>query len=153
VRVVHPSHPLSGQVVKVIRQASGHPGYAERCWVVELADRTHAKLPLSWAVPLDEPGETAPGVAPPLPDGPWVDVAGLLDLASMVASLTSHRFEEVAADDPARRSVSPPAESRADPAAALAGAAGRTPPRAGRHPGGAGHAPTDQPAAGEGGEP
>ena len=49
-RVVHPSHPLSGQVVKVIRQASGHPAYAERCWVVELADRTHAKLPLSWAV-------------------------------------------------------------------------------------------------------
>jgi hypothetical protein len=53
VRVIHPHHPLVGQVVKVVRQLGQYPGYAERQWVIELPDHSRTSLPLSWAVEID----------------------------------------------------------------------------------------------------
>ncbi len=69
VRLVHPHHPQTGQVVKVIRQA-GHPTEGQRGWVIELPDGTHSRMPLAGAVEFDDTTNTPPSVVT-LPDGLW----------------------------------------------------------------------------------
>jgi hypothetical protein len=93
VRVVHPNHPLSGQVVKVMRQTV-HPAYAERCWIIEMPDHTWAKMPLSWAIAVDHTTELERRVVEEAAAELWVDVAGLLDLVTLVRHLTADQIEE-----------------------------------------------------------
>jgi hypothetical protein len=98
VRVIHPHHPLCGQIVKVLRQA-GHAAYAERRWIVVLPDGAPGGIPWSWAVPIDD-YTTEGGNA--LIDGAeelWAGVTELLILARMVQVLSVDQPEEVANDE------------------------------------------------------
>jgi hypothetical protein len=96
--VVQPNHPLAGQVVKVMSQTV-HPAYDERCWIIEMTDQTWAKIPLSWAVVVDDTTESGSSVVETVCDGLWVDIAGLLDLVNMVRHLTTDQTEEAAKDE------------------------------------------------------
>jgi hypothetical protein len=79
-----------------MRQAV-HPAYDEQCWIIEMADQTWAKIPFAWAVVVDDTTESREVEI--VSDGLWVDVAGLLDLVTMVHHLsTAHR--EAAKDEP-----------------------------------------------------
>jgi hypothetical protein len=91
--VVHPNHPLSGQLVKVVRQ-TGHAAYAERQWVVELPDQTRSSLPLSWAVPVEGLAAERPETDNVGEDILCVDVSALLKLARMVRNLTIIQSEK-----------------------------------------------------------
>ena len=97
VRVVHPHHPLAGQIVKVVRRA-GHPTDGARGWVIELPDGTRARLPPAWAVAVYDTTDAPPSVPLP-PDGLWADVTRLRALATLVQSLLSSLSTEVTAHD------------------------------------------------------
>ena len=91
--IIHPHHPLCGQRVRVVRQTGPE---ADRHWVIELNDRTHARIPLSWAVPDDL---SALPEANPLTVDLWADVTGLLKLARMVHRLRAIEPAEVMSDE------------------------------------------------------
>jgi len=86
-----------GQIVSVIREAR-HPAYSERPWIVDLPDQTRGSIPFSWAVPVDDIGESLLNQASTLPRV-RVDVATLLNLAKMVHRLIENQLEEVACDE------------------------------------------------------
>jgi hypothetical protein len=95
VRIIHPHHPLVGQLVRVVQQAR-HSAYSERQWVIELANQTCASIPLSWAVPAQDSQEPRPfTMSEPSIDGLWADATSLLKLAKMVQYLTAYQSEEV----------------------------------------------------------
>ena len=75
-----------------------HPAYGERCWVIELADQTWAKIPLAWAVAVDDTTESESSIVEAA-SGLWGDVAGLLDLVIMVRHLTTDPLEEATNDE------------------------------------------------------
>jgi hypothetical protein len=137
VRIIHPQHPLAGQVVKVIRQASD-PADAEPNWIVEGPDRRRLKVPNSSTVvvsetPVPEPETLEPGEA-----GAWLDLAGLRQLADVVQYLQSQLSKEVAAYE-VFSPASHPADAGQRPAAPLVGVAVRPPAGA--------HQPAGQPLA------
>ena len=103
VHVIHPHHPLVGQLVRVVRQAE-HPAYSERQWVIELVDQTCASIPLSWAVPVQDTQEPGLITSETWPDGLWADAASLLKLTKMVQYLTTNQLEEVLPHEPSRES-------------------------------------------------
>ena len=86
--MVHPNHPLNGQLVRVVRQ-TGHPAYTERQWVVELPDQTRGSLPLSWAVSVEGLPEEPSEIDDVEEANPCVTVSTLLRLARMVRNLTT----------------------------------------------------------------
>jgi hypothetical protein len=116
-----------------------HPAYDERCWVVELADQTWAKIPLSWAVAVDDTTELESSVVETVSGGLWVDVAGLLDLVIMVRHLTTDQIEEAVSDErltdltPVERT--PPPEQYDERAPPLGAVTGRASTRDGPDPG------------------
>jgi len=93
VHIIHPHHPLVGQRVRAVRQTGPE---TNRQWIIELDDQTCARIPLSWAVPDDH--STSPEPNPPAA-GPWVDVTGLLKLATMVRNLQANESTEVTCDE------------------------------------------------------
>jgi len=109
IRVIHPHHPLVGQIVRVVSQAR-HPTYSERQWVVELADRSRASIPLSWAVPVEE---TEAVISESQAKGLRVDVPALLKLVKMVQYLTESRSEEVLPHEASPRSRDSPKDPQA----------------------------------------
>ena len=102
VRVVHPNHPLAGQVVRVVRLA-GHPAFPERQWVIEQADGTRVSLLHSWAVPEDNVESEKTGLETST-ERPWTDVPALLNLARMVRHVTEKEPEGVEHHEPCNRS-------------------------------------------------
>jgi hypothetical protein len=101
VRIIHPHHPLHGQRVGVVRQTGPE---ADRQWVIELNDQTHACIPLSWAVPddnSDTPGTNSTAA------GLWADVTGLLKLARMVHRLRAIEPTEVMSDESTTKDCGP----------------------------------------------
>ena len=106
--MLHPNHPLAGQVVRVVRQ-TGHSAYAERRWVIELDDGIRLSIPLSWAEPVTE--ESAPtSVHTPQEHKQvlWVDVTTLLNLATMVRLLTTNPPEEAVCYESANDTLTNP---------------------------------------------
>ena len=101
--MVHPNHPLVGQVVRVVRLA-GHPAFPERQWVIEQADGTRVSLLHSWAVPEDTVGSEKTGLEMST-EGLWTDVSALLNLAKMVRYLAEKEPEGVEHHEPCNRSV------------------------------------------------
>jgi len=83
----------------VLYRTSGQTAEAGECWVIELPDQSWAKIPLSWAVGVDDTTECAAEAIAPA-RGPWVDVAALLDLATMVRYVKEKRGEEGVGDEP-----------------------------------------------------
>ncbi len=111
VRVIHPNHPLAGQLVRVVRQG-GHAAHVEGQWIIELAGQTRAGIPLSWAVLVEEANESEPGTTETEPEGLWADVTALLNLVRMVRDLNAHQLEEVASDELCHTPSQPVGESR-----------------------------------------
>ena len=91
--MLHPHHPLTGQVVRVVRQ-TGHSAYAERRWVIELDDGIRLSIPLSWAEPVTEKSAPTSARTSQEHQQMWVDVTTLLNLATMVRLLTTNPPEE-----------------------------------------------------------
>ena len=122
--IIHPHHPLHGQRVRVIRQTGPE---ADRQWVIEMNDQTHACIPLSWAVPDDNAGTR--GMNSPA-SGLWADVTGLLKLARMVHRLRAIEPAEVMPDEPTAKDHAPQGPSDPDQyACPLEQATTRTPTR------------------------
>jgi hypothetical protein len=93
IRIIHPHHPLCGQRVRVVRQTGSE---ADRHWVIEMNDQTHACIPLSWAIP-DEDSDVLGTNSPAT--GLWADMTGLLKLARMVHRLHAMEPAEVMFDE------------------------------------------------------
>lgn len=90
--IVHPHHPLAGQRVQAAEKRGTNAAFQ---WIIQLDDRTRARIPGSWAVPDDETG------SPPVPSdgGMWADVTGLLRLARMVHRLYAVQPTEEGSDE------------------------------------------------------
>ncbi|MCQ3979861.1 MAG: hypothetical protein DPW09_41115 [Anaerolineae bacterium] len=127
VRVIHPAHPLSGQIVKVLRAASDPVG-AERHWLIEGPDGQRLLLPQAWADPVSDPDSPASEPGGAVESGVWLDLAGLLKLAAVVQYLQTKLSQEVTVHEavrPDRRStgVDEAVGAGERPTAALVGAA------------------------------
>jgi hypothetical protein len=94
ITIIHPHHPLVGQRVRAVRQTGSE---AERQWVIELDDQSHACIPLSWAVPDDQAADAPWGTA--AAEGLWADVTGLLKLARMIRNLCAFEPTEEMGDE------------------------------------------------------
>jgi hypothetical protein len=143
VRIIHPQHPLAGQVVKVIRQASD-PAGVEPNWIIEGPERRRLKVPSSWTAVVSETTPPEAGSVEPNGGGAWVDLAGLRRLADVVQYLQSQLSKEVTAHEacclaPGPAGAHSPADADERSAAPLVGVAVRPPPGA--------HQPAGQPLA------
>jgi len=85
-----------GQIVPVVREA-GHSAFSERQWIIDLPDQTRGSIPFSWAVPVNDQGESFADQAGTL-SGVQADVTTLLNLARMVRRLMEDQLEEVEFD-------------------------------------------------------
>jgi hypothetical protein len=89
--VIHPGHPLVGQVLLVVRR---YRERGERLWVIERSDGSRQYVPASWCTPLALPSEH-PVRPDQLPAGqeqvqrrlPALSLSGLRDLAALVRHL------------------------------------------------------------------
>ena len=79
IQVTHPSHPLTGQTVEVVRPYRRKDD--QTYWDIALPDGTRAFLPETWTEP-GEAGEPSPPTE--------LDAQVLLQLARMVAQLRTH---------------------------------------------------------------
>jgi len=92
IRITHPGHPLTGQIVHAIRQA-GLSKSGEMQWVIEMENKSRFAIPLDWAKlvnNLDQECSTTTTAA-----GLLVDTKSYLDLAKMIYRIKMNQPEEV----------------------------------------------------------
>jgi len=91
IMVLHPGHPLVGQVLTVVRRYGQR---AERQWVIELPDGSRQYVPAAWCTPLAAAQENSSVSANPphgrpssARDGSPLSLPALRDLAALVRRL------------------------------------------------------------------
>jgi hypothetical protein len=106
-RVIHPHHPLYGQVVEVLRPYRRQAGESQLD--IQLPDGTRVFIPESWAEPVMPSDSSSKSEAERLPRA-WVNAETLLALAKLVVAFKTH-------PDPERkpRDATQPSPARDDP--------------------------------------
>ena len=90
IMIMHPSHPLAGQTLPVVRRYREH---GERLWVIELPDGSRQYVPASWCTSLassESPsltGDSSVGRQSPEGSVSPLSLAALRDLAALVRHL------------------------------------------------------------------
>ena len=103
VRIIHPHHPLSGQIVTVLRWY--HRKQGGLALVIPMPDGTQVFIPASWTEPVTD--TTATSVANTETSQLWVNAQTLLSLSKLVSALMAHpdrerRCSDGAHPDPGR---------------------------------------------------
>ncbi|MBI5029774.1 MAG: hypothetical protein HZB51_04550 [Chloroflexi bacterium] len=86
-RVIHPHHPLFGQIVPVLRPYHRQAGESQI--VIPLPDGTQTFIAESWTEPVAASLPTSPSV-PESPTQPWVNATSLLSLAKLVVAFKAN---------------------------------------------------------------
>jgi hypothetical protein len=103
VRITHPHHPLSGQIVTVLRWCQRKQGGL--ALVIPMPDGTQGSIPASWTEPVTDTTATTAANTEPLQL--WVNAQTLLSLSKLVSALMAHpdrerRCSDGALPDPGR---------------------------------------------------